>query len=191
MGYAEYLKGLLRPTGLYELDSGAGAAELEVYGEKLDEVFANLEVLGAECLPLTASDYGLELYEQLLPFRPASITAADKRRAVGALLRIRGGCFTPERLQSTLSGCGLTAVVRESGTAQTVIVSFPKNRGIPEGFEKLKGRVEEILPCQLAVEYEYIYTAWKELMAQLVTWGAFQRKGLSWKEAETYLEDEE
>ena len=188
MGYSDFLKELLRPTGLYDLDEGAGAAELEVYGAQLDALFLELEELGTECLPVTASDYGLRLYEQLLPFRPAYITVKDERRALGALLRIRGGCFSHEQLQDTLAGCGLTAVVRESAAGQTVIVSFPQNRGIPEDFDKLKRRVEEILPCQLAVEYEFIYTAWGELMTQLVTWGAFQEKGLSWKDTETYLE---
>ena len=32
MGYAEYLKDLLRPLRLYELDEGDGCAELEAEG---------------------------------------------------------------------------------------------------------------------------------------------------------------
>ena len=81
--------------------------------------------------------------------------------------------------------------MRESGKAQTAVVSFPKNRGIPEGFEKLKRRVEEIVPCHLAVEYEFIYTAWRELTAWLSSWRSIEEKGLSWREVETYLESGE
>ena len=191
MGYFEYLKELLRPTGLYDMESGAGAAELEVIGEKLDEVFAALEELKGECLPITAEGYGIELYEKLLPYRPAYITAKDAQRALTALLRIRGGCFTPAALQSTLSGCGLTAVVREGDEAQTAIVSFPQNRGVPEGFEKLKRRVEEIMPCHLKVEYEFIYACWRELMAAFDCWGGIEERGLSWKEMEIFLEQQE
>lgn len=191
MGYFEYLKGLLRPMGLYELESGAGAAELEAIGGELDGIFAALEELGGEMLPFTAEDYGIALYEGLLPYRPAYITAKDARRALMALLRIRGGCFTLPQLQDTLSGCGLTARVRESGQPLTVIVSFPQNRGIPEGFAKLKRRVEEIIPCHLAVEYEFIYTLWSELMAAFCCWEDCQTRGISWYGMEIFLEQED
>lgn len=64
------------------------------------------------------------------PIRPAYITTEDERNAVMALLRIRRGCFTLQMLQDTLSGCGISASIAESGTAMTSAVTFPKNRGI-------------------------------------------------------------
>lgn len=187
MGYFNYLKRLLEPTGLYDLVSGVGAAELEVIGGELDEVFEELEELVREALPLTAVGYGISFYERLLPYRPSYITEKDAQRALTALLRIRGGCFTQALLQSTLSGCGLTAEVTESERAQTVYVSFPQNRGIPEDFEKLKRKAEEILPFHLAVEYKFIYALWRELMEAFRTWGSIEARGLCWKELETYL----
>lgn len=188
MGYFDYLKGLLAPTGIYDLEHGAGAAELEIIGGELDEIFAELEELGREFMPCSAEGYGIELYEGLLPYRPAYITTKDAQTALMALLKIRGGCFTRERLQGTISGCGLAAVVEEGAAALTAVVSFPQNRGIPDGFEKLKARVEEILPCHLGVEYKFIYTCWRELMESFASWRDIEQRALTWREMEIYTD---
>ncbi len=187
MGYYDYLKDMLRPLGFYELETGAGAAELEVIGAQLDEVFSELEVLSREALLCTAESYGIESYERLLPYRPAYITTEDARRALSALLLIRGGCFTQPRLQAALAGCGLRAEVCQGEGELTASVSFPYNRGIPEGFDRLKRRIEEIIPCHLAVEYVFIYTKWGELMALLRSWENAEERGLSWREMEILI----
>lgn len=82
MGYRDYLAGLLQPLGIYDLESGVGAAELEAVGEKMDEVFSELELLERELLPVTAESYGLLSYEGLFPYRAAYITSEDRYRAV-------------------------------------------------------------------------------------------------------------
>ena len=133
-----------------------------------------------------AESYGLKNYEALLPYMPAYITAQDERNAVMALLRIRGGCFTRGLLEETLGGCGISAGIAESGTAMTVAVGFPENRGVPEGFDMIKLRIEEIVPCHLAVEYRFTYSTWQELMAKLQSWTAITENTSCWREFEIY-----
>lgn len=186
-GYYEYVKQLLEPLRLYDLENGAGAEELRVIGGQLDGIFLMLAELCGEMLPITAEDFGLSLYEKLLPFRPAYLTNADKRRALISLMRIRGGCFTLALLQETVSGCGLKAIIEEGGTPLTVCVSFPENRGVPTGFEKLKSRVEEIVPCHLAVEYIFVYTIWREIMEKLPCWEALESGVDCWGQLEIYF----
>lgn len=185
--YYDYLKQLLEPLRLYDLENGAGAEELKVIGSQLDEIFEELEELYAEALPATAQSFGLRKYEKLLPYRPAYLTTQDAQRALMALMRIRGGCFTIGMLQDTLSGCGLNAIVAEGREPLTAIVSFPDNRGIPEGFEKLKFRVEEIMPCHLAVKYAFVYTLWRELMEKLSDWQVVENSVNTWRELEIYM----
>lgn len=186
LGYTDYLKQMLLPLGVYDLEEGIGAEEIRVIGKQLDEIFETLEELGRETVTAQAESYGLKNYEALLPYTPAYITTQDERNSVMALLRIRGGCFTRGLLEETLSGCGISASIAESDTAMTVTVGFPKNRGVPEGFDVLKLRVEEIVPCHLAVEYRFTYSTWLELMVKLQSWSDISENTCCWRELEIY-----
>lgn len=182
--YLRCLKQILEPLGIYDLENGAGAVELEVIGKQMDEIFDEMETLAAEVILLTASGFGLEKYEAALPYRPSYLTVSDRRRAVMALLRIRNGCFTQEFLQDTISGCGIEAGIEESNKAQTVQISFPQFRGIPHNFELLKDRIEQIVPCHLSVDYYFIYSTWQELMAIMSDWASTEADCHSWYEIE-------
>lgn len=63
---------------------------------------------------------------------------------------------------------------------------FPDNRGIPEDFDKLKTRIEEIIPCHLAAEYRFTYSTWQELMSRLLNWTAIEGNAKSWRQLEIY-----
>jgi hypothetical protein len=187
VNYTDYLKQILMPLGIYDLESGLGAQELAVIGEQMDTIFDALEEIRREAFLASAESYGLTNFMNALPFTPASLTLEDERRAVMALLRIRGGCFTLPMLQDTVSGCGLKATIEESTEPMTVLVRFPQNRGVPENFEKLKRRISEIVPCHLKTDFQFIYSSWEELMAKLKTWGEAQERVGTWKEIEIYI----
>lgn len=189
MGYAAYLKDLLRPMRLYELDSGDGAAELECEGEQLDAVFSALETAQRESIVASAEDTGLSAYEKILPFVPAYVTDRDRRRAIEALLRIDSRSFTPAAINDTVAGCGIRALVEETDIPLTVRVSFPYNRGVPEDFEQLQKRIEEILPCHLGVVYEFVFVLWQELEQWLETWLEAEACG-TWSAVESWFEEE-
>ena len=183
MGYYDYLKELLSPVGGYDLENGAGAQELFVLEQAMDEVFLRLEELGRELSPVTAEGFGLDRFWELLPYQQEGTGTGP---TLMALLRIRQGCFTTAQFGNTLRGCGLSATVEESAKPMTVTVKFPENRGIPENFEQVKAKLMEILPCHLEAEYYFTYTSWRELMAALSSWGQVQREAGSWRAIEIY-----
>lgn len=183
MNYADELRELLRPLGVYEVDGGASGAELDSVGAALDEVYAALCAAEDNANPLSARAEGLTRWETLLPFAPESPNTEERRRAVAALLRIDGGSFTTEGINGTITGCGIRAVVAEAETAMTVVVSFPWNRGIPDGIDAIRGRIEEILPCHLAVEYRYLFPAWQVIEAMFSVWNDVSGHYL-WQELE-------
>ena len=189
MGYGSYLKDLLRPLRLYELDSGDGAAELECEGEQLDAVFAALETAQRESVVATAEDTGLSAYEEILPFVPAYVTDRDRRRAIEALLRIDSRSFTPAAINDTVAGCGIRALVEETDTPLTVRVSFPYNRGVPEDFEQLQKRIGEILPCHLEITYEFVFVLWRELEQWLASGLEAEACG-TWSAVESWFGEE-
>lgn len=186
MGYTDYLKNSLRPLRLYALDAGYGAAELAAEGEALDALSAALDDAEREASPLTATGEGLTALEALLPYRPAASTLADRRQALGALLRVDDCSFTPEALNATLSGCGIAAAAEETGTPRQVRVRFPGVRGTPPSFAALQLRIEALLPCHLGVEYALVFPAWSELERWFPTWSAFETAKLSWAGLEAY-----
>lgn len=188
MGYGTYLAELLRPLGVYDLSRGTvNRGELDGYGAALDAGFDHLEDTGREMNLETAEDFGLARVEELLPYRPASDTLAHRRAALAALLRIGGDSFTLAAVNDTLSGCGINARARETGTPNYVEVWFPEVPGVPEQFERLRAIIEEILPCQLGIEYVFWYLTWADLEEKLHSWAAIEEKALSWSGLETYV----
>ena len=186
MGYTEYLKDLLRPLQVYNLDDGYGAAELEALGKGLDRCCAAGEQTEQEgCIP-TAETLGLEKYESILPQVPISSNLELRRQALMALLSIDDGSFTEPILNRILSGCGIYAQVSETSTWYTVIVRFPDVRGKPERFPELQKRIEAILPCHLEILYEFCFFTWEMMEQQFTSWEALEAAVPDWETLETY-----
>ena len=185
MDYAEELRNVLRPLGVYDVDVGVGAAELAAAGAALTGIWRALAGAETESSPVTAEGAGLTGWEALLPFVPAWRTTADRRRAIAALLRIDGTGFTVAAINDTVAGCGIRALVEETETPMTVRVSFPWNRGVPEDFDALRQRIEQIIPCHLAIDYLFILALWQELEALISAWSEIEADGLVWRQVES------
>lgn len=184
MRHGERMWELLLPLGPYRRQGGYTAGELAAQGEALDGVEAALETLEREAMLDTAEGYGLEALEGLLAHRPVAAAPAGRRAAVAALLRIGGDSFTLEAINDNLRGCGLNAVVSETGQTGVVEVRFPDVPGIPDGFEGLRRIIEEIIPCHLQVEYVYWYITWGMVEEKFRTWGDIEAGGYTWEALE-------
>lgn len=131
MSYAQYLRQLLRPLGVYDVESRYLGGELESEGLALDGVEGVLDELQREANLATAQDWGLERIASLLRRRPPATTTKAMREALAALLRISGDSFTLEAINDTIAGCGVIARVEETKEPGTVEVWFPDIPGIP------------------------------------------------------------
>lgn len=138
MSGAQYLRQLLAPLGVYDLEGPFQNGELEALGEALDQAEAALDELHRESCLATAQDWGLERTASLFRRRPIAATPKAMREALAALLRIGGDSFTLDAINDTISGCGVNARVRETGKAGTVEVSFPKVPGIRPALTRSK-----------------------------------------------------
>ena len=181
MKFEEYLAALLKPLGVYNLCPGTvNRGELAAYGGSLDGRLEELDDTAREMNLTTAEGFGLERIEALLPYRPVCHTARERRAALAALLRIGGDSFTPEAINDTLRGCGLNARAEESDQPGYVKVYFPDVAGIPEGFERLRAIIEEILPSHVDVTYVFWYNTWGMVAGWHPTFGDAAAAGLSW-----------
>ena len=154
MGYSGHLRELLRPLGVYELSpSSLSGAELEALGSGLDSLSARLDYVERESALSTAQGEGLDRREALFARTPVHYSTELRRKAIAALLRIGGDCFTLTDINNTISGCGIKALVQEKEQFGYVRVIFPDVAGIPEGFEQIQEIILDIIPCQLNVEF--------------------------------------
>ena len=183
-GYAGYLKELLRPLRVYELEGTANGAELEAQGQALDGVEAVLEEIQRELLISTAEDRGLEAIECPLARRPVMDDLEMRRAALAALLRIGGDSFTLAAINDNLKGCGVNAVASETGTPGRVEVRFPDVPGVPDGFEEMRAIIESILPAHVEIGYVYWYMTWAMMEEKFDTWGDIEALQPTWTELE-------
>ena len=187
MSYAQYLRELLRPLGVYDLKAPFNAGELDSAGMALDGAETGLEEVLREASLTTAEDWGLERIAGLLSRRPLADTPGALGTALAALLRISGDSFTLAAINDTISGCGIPAKVTETGVG-AVQVSFPGTAGVPEGFEQLTRIIEDILPAHLGIEYWFWYLTWGELEQKFSCWQDIEDRGLTWEGLETCVD---
>lgn len=179
MSYAAYLRELLAPLRVYDLTAPFNGGELDSAGMALDGLSETLEEITRESCLATAESWGLEQMAGLLVRRPVASAAGDMAGALAALLRISGDSFTLESINDTLRGCGVPAKVVETEVGM-VIVHFPGIAGVPEGFEEMKGIIEDILPAHVGIKYCFWYLTWAELESMFPSWNAIENRALTW-----------
>ena len=184
MGCCDDLKTLLSPLGLYDLTAGRrNEAELFALGAALDGVGAALEAAEREALVPTATGEGLAFREELLPWRPAAGSLAERRNAIDALLCIDGDSLTLEAVNRAIQGCGIRARVQETGVG-TVEVWFPGQKGVPAQFDRIRRILLDILPCHLEVTFCFRYLTWEEFEERELTWEALEEGETTWERLE-------
>jgi hypothetical protein len=184
MSYADSLKELLRPLGVYALENGLGAGLLSAEGTALDGCSEALDCVEREMFLATAEGDGLDAVEALLTHRPVANSVSQRREALAALLRVGGDSFTLPAINDNLTGCGLNAVAKESDTPETVEVRFPEVPGIPDGFAQMQKIIEDILPCHLQINYIFWYITWAMMETRFGTWETVADGSLSWETLE-------
>lgn len=187
MSYGQYLREVLRPLGVYDLNAPFNGGELDAQGAALDAVQDGLEEVQREALLVTARSWGLENIARLLARRPVAERPAQLADALAALLRIGGDSFTLAAINDTINGCGIPAKVIEVGAGE-VEVSFPGVAGEPASFQELKKIIEDILPTHLLITYNFWYLTWMELERKFPSWRSIEERDLTWDGLETCVE---
>ena len=191
MSYRRYLRELLAPLRLYDLEAPFNGGELNVQGGALDGVDTWLAELRRESTLAEAESWGLERIIALLARRPVADTPTGMRKALAALMRIGGDSFTLEAINATISGCGVHAHVEEKEIPGEVAVSFPDIPGIPKGFKEIREIIEDILPAHLGIEYVFWYITWEELERKISCWAEIEERQLTWEQLETLVDETE
>ena len=185
MGYASYLQALLEPLGIYTFAEGSfSGGELAAIGAALDQIAAELEEIEQEALVPTAEGRGLSEREALFARRPAAPTLVLRRAAITALMQIGSGNFTRTAINRALKGCGVNAVVAETGEKGCLRVTFPDTAGIPAEFDQISKIILDIVPCHLETEFYFRYLTWVELEARFTSFSSIEQENYTWQQLE-------
>ena len=176
MGYADYLKQMLRPLGVYRLDRGYNKAELDAIGDALDKVSAQLEMqLGCLDYAALGGEY-LEKLESLFPIVNFAETEEERRENVLALLAVNDLSCDKASLEAQLKACGLEAEITEIDKF-TAKLHFAKIRG--ELSQQEKQMCEAIMPAHIALIFACDGLTWDRAEELFPTWNDFDNAGLT------------
>lgn len=183
MGYGTYLRNLLGPLGIYDLDpESLSGSELDALALGLDSLSGRLDYVEREASLATAQGEGLDRRESLFARAPVNYSPQLRRQAIAALLRIGEGDFTLSAINSAINGCGIKALAQEKDRFGYLRVIFPDVAGVPEGFEQIRQIILDIIPCHLEVEFYFRYLTWEECHAHGYTWAIIHQNQWTWEE---------
>ncbi|MBQ8831364.1 MAG: hypothetical protein IJ017_07170 [Oscillospiraceae bacterium] len=171
MGYADYLKQMLRPMGVYRLDGGYSSSELDAVGDALDKVCAELDLL----LERNA-DY-IKRLEALFPIVDFASGEAERESNVLTLMSVNDEWSDKASLEAILSACGLAADISETDDKFVLEVRFKDIRGELTSREKQVCR--DIMPAHIALRLICDGLTWDRAEELFPTWDDFDNAGLT------------
>lgn len=161
-------------------------AIIDAEGTEFDLLRTNLEDILKQFYVETATEWGLDLWEQMLGLKSYAGKPLDQRRS-RIISKLRGmGTVTVSLIKNVAESYVYGAVeIIENPAQYSFTVKFIDARGVPPNIDDLKAAIEEIKPAHLAVAYEFRYLIWDELDAKNITWDQLGAKNLTWDEFET------
>jgi len=184
MSNAERIMQYLPP---YYHESRIMRAIAEAQGNEVAAFWGTLDEILKQFFVETASEWGLDLWEQMLGLTSYAGKPLDQRRS-RIISKIRGmGTVTIDLIKNVAESYVYGKVeVIDHPEIYSFIIKFIDSRGIPPNLDDLKEAIEEIKPAHLAVEYQFTYTVWGELDALEITWGDLNTLGLTWEQIKTW-----
>lgn len=156
MSYAEHLRALLRPLGVYQLSpQSLSGGELEALGAAFDALREKMEADLREALPCTAEAEGLTAYESLFGYPRLCHAAQRRRSAILGLLRMPAGCGDAAALEAAMAFTGTTATIDTQTLPDhlTVTLGYAAQ---PAQWAAIRRYLLSILPAHL--ETRFVFT---------------------------------
>lgn len=177
MGYADYLKQMLKPLGVYNLSSGYGEAEIDAIGTMLDGVDSEMENALENAAFYAVSEEALKKLEELFPILVFGDSDARRLEAVKEFSRVNDGWSSVSSLQKQLDACGLSVEISEGDEKFTVDLNFDNVRG--ELTAQETEVVQSIMPAHVMLNYICGGLTWDRAEELFPTWEDFDSCGLT------------
>ena len=172
MGYADYLRHMLAPLGIYNLRSGYGFAETEAVGAALDD--AEMPIAAMLDTPTGENLKNLEALFSIMQFDESE---EERVTAVRTLLSTDDSCASIDKLENQLSACGLDAELAETENRFVVNVIMQNIRG--ELSDEEAAVCKAIMPAHLQLNFICSGVTWDRIEALYPTWDEFDAAGIT------------
>lgn len=162
-------------------------AVIDAEGPEFDLVRTNIADILSQFYVETATEWGLDLWEQMLNLKSYAGKPLDQRRS-RIISKLRGmGTVTVALVKNVAESYVYgTVEVMEAPATYSFTIKFVDTRGVPSNLDDVKAAIEEIKPAHLAVTYEFTYFIWDELDAKNWTWDQLDTLALTWDQLEVY-----
>ena len=160
-------------------------AIIDAQGPEFDQLRTNIDDILKQFYVETATEWGLDLWEQMLGLKSYAGKPLDQRRS-RIISKLRGmGTVTVSLIKNVAESYVYgTVEVTEQPSQYSFTVKFVDTRGIPPNLDDLKAAIENIKPAHLAVAYEFTYTTYGELKTWAKTYADL--KTMTYGEIKTY-----
>lgn len=174
MGYTNYLKNMLHPLGIYNLQNGYGAAELEALGKALDSAD---EKIGDMLIDVALNGEHLKKAEELFPIVNFKENDDERISAVKVLLNVNDSYNDKKSLEKQFEACGVAADIIETDEKFAVELHFENIRGELSDREEKVCRA--IMPAHLILRFVCSGVTWDRIESLYPTWNDFDAAGLT------------
>lgn len=145
----------------------------EIYAaedKELNKIKLDIKDLKAQCFVNTAT-WGLKYWEELLNI-PVDLTKNIEYRRSTIIAKLRGqGTTTVKMIKNVAESFSNGEVeVIEDNKNYRFIIKFVGTKGVPPNMSDLENAIEEIKPAHLSYVFEYMFTLWKDLKENYLSW---------------------
>lgn len=160
-------------------------AYLQAVGAELDLLAQGVGEVLAQLFAATATSWGLDIWEQELGLTSYA-GKPDEHRRSRVISKLRGyGTVTVSLIKTVAESYVYgTVEVEEQPESYTFVVRFIDPRGIPPNLADLQAAIEDLKPAHLAVQYQFTYTVWGDLLTWGTAWSDVA--GLTWEQLKTW-----
>lgn len=168
----------LKATGIYDPEKNLPLySELMAYGDALNEVSQQADILATEAFLATARDYGISSIEGLYGKVLNGISIDERRSIILNRLCINPGDFTIENIKKVLVSCGLTYhKVYEDKENELLTITGGGHKYSESQVVFILSQLPRLLPAHL--EYR--------IYLNEIIWSSIERRELTWAEMESY-----
>ncbi len=169
----------------YYQESRVMRAIAEAQGTEVASLWATLDDILKQFYVETATEWGLDLWEQMLGLSSYAGKPLEHRRS-RIISKLRGyGTVTVSLIKNVAESYVYGTVdVIDHPELYSFTIKFVDPRGIPPNLDDVKTAIEEIKPAHLGVEYEFTYLIWDELDGLNTTWDQLDAHSYTWDELE-------
>lgn len=173
MQLSKYQPSFYRTSGVMRCINAALEKELERLQAAAESIRTELNI--------STAVERISDWEASVGLTPNDNLAIESRRS-RVLARYRqAGAATKARIKSIVESYARGSVeIIEYSSEYTVLIRFTDKIGIPDNMDGIIEQLGRIMPAHLAVNFEYKYRTWQQVLDTGKTWGELYNAGYTW-----------